>query len=57
VIRQQKKVKRLVTSLSAYINADLMIGSGLVEEILTAYVGMEHIGLAPNFRKAVEKRR
>ena len=46
-----------MTSLSAYINADLMIGSGLVEEILTAYVGMEHIGLAPNFRKAVEKRR
>lgn len=56
VIRQQKKVKRLVTSPSACINADLMIGSGLVEEILTAYVGFEHLGLAPNFRKAVEKK-
>ena len=26
-----------------------------MEEILTAYLGFEHIGLAPNFYKAVEK--
>lgn len=54
VIRQGKKIKRLITSPSADINADLLIGAGLVEEILTAYVGFEHLGLAPNFRRAVE---
>ncbi|CAA7601106.1 Coenzyme A transferase family I [Acididesulfobacillus acetoxydans] len=56
VIRQNKKIKRLITSPSADINADLLLGSGLVEEILTAYVGFEHLGLAPNFRRAVEKK-
>ncbi|WP_206808988.1 CoA transferase subunit A [Paradesulfitobacterium ferrireducens] len=54
IIRQGKKIKRLITSPSADINADLLIGAGLVEEILTAYVGFEHLGLAPNFRRAVE---
>lgn len=54
VIRQGKKIKRLITSPSADINADLLIGAGLVQEILTAYVGFEHLGLAPNFRRAVE---
>lgn len=56
VIRQQKKIKRLITSPSGSINADLLVGSGLVEEILTAYVGLEHLGLAPNYRRAVEKK-
>lgn len=56
VIRQGKKIKRLITSPSADINADLLLGSGLVEEILTAYVGFEHLGLASNFRRAVEKK-
>ena len=55
-IRQGKKIKRLITSPSADINADLLIGCGVVEEILTAYVGFEHLGLAPNFRRAVEKK-
>ncbi len=56
VIRQGKKIKRLITSPSGSINADLLIGSKNVEEILTAYVGLEHLGLAPNFRKGVEKK-
>lgn len=56
VIRQGKKIKRLITSPSADINADLLLGGGSVEEILTAYVGFEHLGLAPNFRRAVEKK-
>ncbi len=55
LIRQNKKVKRLVTSPSACINADILIGSNLVEEVLTFYIGFEHLGLAPNFRRGVEK--
>lgn len=56
VIRQKKKIKRLITSPSGSINAELLIGSGLVEEVLTSYIGLEHIGLAANFRRAVEQK-
>ncbi len=56
LIRQNRKVKRLITSPSACINADILIGSNMVEEILTAYVGFEHLGLAANFRRSVEKK-
>jgi glutaconate CoA-transferase subunit A len=54
IIRQNKKIGTVVTSPSGSINADLLIGSGLVSEILTCYVGLEHYGLAPNYRKFVE---
>ncbi|MFQ6088787.1 MAG: CoA transferase subunit A [Candidatus Methanofastidiosia archaeon] len=55
VVRQGIKIKTLITSPSACINADLLIGANLVEEIVTSYVGFEHLGLAPNFRGAVER--
>lgn len=54
LIRQRRRVGRLVTSPSAGIQADLLIGAGLVDELLTSYVGFEHLGLAPHFRRAVE---
>ena len=57
VVRKGVKVGTLVTSPSANINADLLIGAGLVEEIYCSYVGFEHLGLAPNFRAAVEQKR
>lgn len=54
LIRQNKRIKTLVTSPSACINADVLIGAGLVSEILSSYVGFEHLGLAPNYRKFAE---
>lgn len=54
VIRQNRKIKRLLTSPCGALNAELLIAAGLVEEIATSYVGFEHIGLAPCFRRAVE---
>lgn len=54
IVRQQKRVGRLVTSPSAALAADVLIGAGLVEEIATSYVGFEHLGLAPCFRRAAE---
>jgi glutaconate CoA-transferase subunit A len=57
VIKQKKNIKTLSTSPSASINADLLIGSGLVSEILTSYVGFEHLGLAPSFRSSVESKK
>lgn len=57
LIRQKKHIKRLITSPAASINADLLIGAGLVEEIVTSYVGFEHLGLAPAFRRLAQEGR
>ncbi|HET9780539.1 MAG TPA: CoA-transferase [Candidatus Dormibacteraeota bacterium] len=54
LVRQERRVPRLVTSPSAALGADVLIGSGLVDEIATSYVGFEHLGLAPCFRRAAE---
>lgn len=54
VIRQKIRIGTLVTSPSGCMNADLPIGAGVVDEIMTCYVGFEHLGLAPCFRRAVE---
>lgn len=54
LIRQRRHVGRLVTSPSASLNADVLIGAGLVGEVATSYVGFEHLGLAPRFRSAAE---
>ena len=51
IIRQQIHIKRLITSPAASINADLLIGAGLVDEIVTSYLGFEHLGLAPAYRR------
>ncbi len=54
LIRRRVRVGRLVTSPSASIQADLLVGAGLVDEIVSPYVGFEHLGLAPSYRRAVE---
>lgn len=54
VVRQNRRVARLLTSPCGAFNADLLIAAGLVGEVATSYVGFEHLGLAPAFRRAVE---
>ncbi len=57
IIRQKRHIKRLITSPAASLNADLLIGAGLIEEIVTPYVGFEHLGLAPAFRRFAQEGR
>ena len=57
VIRQQIPVATLVPPLDGSINADQLIGAGLVAEVQVAYLGAEIFGLAPRFRAAVESGR
>jgi glutaconate CoA-transferase subunit A len=57
LVRARSRVGRLVTSPSASLQADLLIGAGLVDELVSPYVGFEHLGLAPCFRRAVEEGR
>jgi glutaconate CoA-transferase, subunit A len=54
VVRQRRTMRRLLTSPCGALNADLLVGAGLVAEITTSYVGFEHLGLAPCFRRAAE---
>lgn len=54
LIRQRLPIGRLITSPSASMQADLLLGAGLVAEIMSPYVGFEHLGLAPCHRRAVE---
>ena len=54
LVRQGRRARCLLTSPSAGLNADVLIGAGLAGEVMTSYVGFEHLGLAPRFRHAVE---
>lgn len=54
LVRARVPVGRLVTSPSTSLQADLLIGAGLVGELVSPYVGFEDLGLAPCFRRAAE---
>ncbi len=54
MIRQEVEVERLIPSIDGSIDADLLIGAGLVREVQIAYLGLEFYGLAPRFRAAAE---
>lgn len=56
-IRQGKRIGTLYAAPSASLAADLLIGAGLVERLIVGYIGFEHMGLAPVFRRAVEGNR
>ena len=55
LVRRRVPVGRLVTSPSTSLQADLPIGAGLVDELVSPYVGFEDLGLAPCFRRAAEE--
>jgi glutaconate CoA-transferase, subunit A len=54
MIRQEIKVSRLIPAIDGSIDADQLIGAGLVPEVQIAYLGLEIYGLAPRFRAAAE---
>lgn len=54
LIRQRVPIDVLVPPLDGSINADQLIGAGLVRTVQVAYLGAEFFGLAPRFRAAAE---
>jgi len=54
-IRQGKRFETLYAAPSASLAADLLIGAGLVDHVVCGYIGFEHLGLAPAFRRAAEE--
>lgn len=53
-VRQGKRFETFYAGPSSSLAAELLIGAGLVERVVVGYIGFEHIGLAPAFRRAVE---
>src|SRR5438874_6735828 len=53
-IRQGKRFETFYAGPSSSLAAELLIGADLVERVVVGYIGFEHIGLAPVFRRAVE---
>jgi glutaconate CoA-transferase subunit A len=54
IVRRRVGIECLLTSPSASLAADLLIGAGLVDSVATSYIGFEHLGLAPAYRRAAE---
>ena len=54
LIRKNVKDLTLVGHVSS-IDVDILVGAGCVRRVEISYVGMEEFGLAPNYRRAVEK--
>ncbi|PIJ50145.1 hypothetical protein BL250_10680 [Erwinia sp. OLTSP20] len=54
LVRQRKRHLTLVGIVNG-IEADLLIGAGVVDRIETSYVGLERFGLARNFRRAAQQ--
>lgn len=55
-VRQGKRFGTLYAGPSTSMAADLLIGANLIERVVCGYIGYEHMGLAPVFRRAVEER-
>ena len=54
LVRKKRRLGSLITSPSGALQADVLIGGGLVRVVATSYVGFEHLGLAPCFRRYAE---
>ncbi|MFT3872385.1 MAG: CoA-transferase [Nocardioides sp.] len=56
IIRQGPRELTLIPNVSAGMPAELLIAANLVKTVYACYVGLEHHGLAPAFRKAGQER-
>ena len=55
LIRQGARDLTIIPTPSAGLAIDLLIGAGAVRKVYCSYVGLEALGFAPNFRRAVEQ--
>ena len=54
LIRQKVRDLELVPTPSAGLWIDMLVAAGAVAKVHVSYIGLEFLGLAPNFRKAAE---
>ncbi len=56
LIRQKVRDLELVPTPSAGLWVDMLVAAGAVAKVHVSYIGLEFLGLAPNFRKAAESK-
>ena len=54
IIRQNVKKLTAITVVGS-IDIDMLVGAGCLSRLMFSFVSMEAFGLAPNFRRAIEK--
>lgn len=54
LIRRRAKRLEIIPTPSAGLWVDMLIAAGAVSKVHVSYIGMEFLGLAPNFRRAAE---
>ncbi len=54
VVRQGVRDLELIPTPSAGLWVDLLVAAGAVRKVHVSYIGLEFLGLAPNFRRAAE---
>lgn len=54
LIRRRVKRLEIIPTPSAGLWVDMLIAAGAVAKVHVSYIGMEFLGLAPNFRRAAE---
>lgn len=55
LIRREVKRLTLIPNVSVGLPCELLVAAGSVERVYASYVGLEHHGLAPAFRRAGEE--
>jgi glutaconate CoA-transferase subunit A len=55
LIRMGAKDLTIIPTPSAGLAIDLLIAAGCVKKVFASYVGLEFLGLAPNYRRAAEQ--
>ncbi|OGA35048.1 MAG: hypothetical protein A3G80_07975 [Betaproteobacteria bacterium RIFCSPLOWO2_12_FULL_62_13b] len=56
LIRRRVKNLEIIPTPSAGLWVDMLIAAGAVAKVHVSYIGMEFLGLAPNFRRAAESK-
>jgi glutaconate CoA-transferase subunit A len=54
VVRQGVKDLEIIPTPSSGLWVDMLVAAGAVRKIHVSYIGLEFVGLAPNFRRAAE---
>lgn len=57
LVRRGVRELTVVTGAVAGLQADLLIAAGCVKRVISPYLALEELGLAPNFRRAAEEGR
>jgi glutaconate CoA-transferase, subunit A len=57
LVRQRVKNLTIIPTPSTGLAIDLLVAAGCVGTVFASYVGLEFLGLAPNFRRAAEAKK